>query len=337
MAYNSGEQGDIRRGGMEQESGRQDIGQQNADVGGSYGGYNGTWVTNPDGTRTFDTSKSGRAASVGRARGLGAAAASQQAYQNDYGLAEIDAANGQQDRGQQTFAAGLARNTALNGDAQSQMLGRNMLQQGVQAQQAAAMSARGGSLAQAAAMQQQRAGQGAFMQQGTNALMAQRADDMAAGRQQYMQNMTQMRGLDAQAQALHQQQAIHQMGNELDQRQLGQQGQMGYEEMGQNINKSALDAALRNEEQGAGIDAAASLRGQQQADRNLGKIGDASQMGGTLMAGLSGIKDDSGGSSKPSGGGGYSGGIYRDDPYSDERTKQGVRSLAHAAAMRGRY
>ncbi len=334
MAYNSGELGDIRRGGMEQESGRQDIGLQNASTGGSYGGYNGTWVTNPDGTRTFDTTQSGRAASVGRARGLGAAAANRGAYQNDYGLAEINAAQGQDDRARQAGAAQLAHNVAINGNAATAALGQRMIQGGVQAQQAAAMSTRGGPLAAAAAMRQQQNGQGAFVQQANTNLQAQRADDMATGRDMYSSTMGDIRAGDAEAQRLHQQQAIHQMGNEIDQRQLGQQGQMGYEEMGQNINKSAQDAALRNEEMGAGIDAAASLRGQRQADRDLAHIGEGVQAGGTLVAGLSTL---GGSDSGPKGNGGYSDGIYHDDPYSDARAKFHVRSLASAAAMRGGF
>lgn len=298
--------------------------------GGSWGGYSGTMVRGPDGKLVLDAGMSGRQADVDRMRGLGAAAASRQAYQNDYTQANQDALMGAQMRQEQGQAIGYARDAAMGLNSQSQALGRNMLNQGAQTQQAAALSARGGGLAQMAAMRQQQGGQAAYMQQGNTALQAQLADEMAAGRAQYQQAATQQRGQDVTAQGLNQQQAISQMQNEIGQRELNQAGQMGYEGMAQNINKSAQNAALANTEMKVGVDAAASARNQRQADRDLQLVGTGASMGGALVGGLSNMARDDGGGTKKS----------DDDPYSraisqsDARSKTGVRSLAAAAMAR---
>lgn len=294
--------------------------------GGSWGGYSGTMVMGPDGKLHLDGSLSGRAADVKRMRGLGATAASQAAYKNDYTQANGEAAQALEARNVQGVAAGLARDTALNGDAQSQQLGRNMLAAGAQSQQAAAMSARGGALARAAASRQQQGGQAAYMQRGNAALEAQRADDMAAGRSQYMGATAAMRAGDASAQALHQDQATKQLGNELDQRGLSQSGTMGYEEMAFNVNKAALDATLKNGEMKEGIDSAAALRSGSLADRDLKTAAAGASAAGTAITGIGGMmpsdETDLEKRRRLSG--------------SDERMKQGVRTLASAAmAARG--
>lgn len=298
-------------------------------TGGSWGGYSGTMVYGPDGQLHYDGSLSGRQADVDRMRGLGEAAANRAAYQNDYTQANQDALMGAEMRQQQGQAIGYARDAAMGVNSQSQALGRNMLQQGAQTQQAAALSARGGGLAQMAAMRQQQGGQAAYMQQGNTALQAQLADEMAAGRAQYQQAATQQRGQDATAQGLNQAQAVNQMGNELGQRELNQQGQMGYEGMAQNVNKMAQDAALRARETQVGMDAAAGARASRQADRDLQTVGAAASSAGAIGAGLAGMARDSGSGTKSG-----------DDPYSraisqsDARSKMGVRSLAAAAMAR---
>lgn len=300
---------------------------EGTNVGGSWGGYSGTMVRGPDGKLVLDGSLNGRAADVSRFRGLGAQAAGRGAYQNDYGQANDDAAMGGQVRADQARAAGLARETALRGDAQSQTLGRNMLQAGAQSQQAAAMSTRGGSLAQASALRRQQGGQAAFMQRGNMALEAQRADDMAAGRKQYMDATSAMRAGDATAQGLHQKQAVNQMGNEIDQRGLNQIGSMGYEEMAQNVNKAALDAKLKNDEIAAGIDAAAGLRSSRLADRDLQTNAAYVGAAGAGVAGIGNMMNDSDTEAEKERKRRLSG--------SDERMKQGVCSLASASAARG--
>lgn len=310
---------------------------------GAWGGYTGTVVPDGNGGVKYDANLSGRGEAVGRARNLAEAAANKQAYQIDYGQADNIAAMGQQDRGFQTDAMNLAAQTANGQNLQSQKLGQSMLTQSVQAQQAGAAGARGGSLAQAVAMRQQAAGQGAFMQQGNTQLQAQAAADMATGRDQYMQDASGLRSSDAQAQGLDQQQGIQQMQQELQQRQLNRQGQMGYEAQGQAVNNAASDAALKADELQHGIDAAASLRAQQQADRQLQFGGAIAGAGGSLIAKSAGAF---GGpptpTPAPAGGtpGGDAGDAQPMDPYStdvsnsDIRSKTNVRNLATAVMAR---
>lgn len=314
---------------------------------GAWGGYSGTVVDDGNGGVTYDAGLNGRQEAVDRARGLGAAAAAQQAYQIDYGQANQIGAMGQQDRGFQTDAMALAAQTANGQNLQSQALGQSMLTQGVQAQQAGAAGARGGSLAQAVAMRQQAGGQAAFMQQGNTQLQAQAANEMAQGRDQYMQDATGLRSSDAQAQGLDQQQSIQQMQQELQQRQLNQQGQMGYEAQGQAVNNAAADAALKADELGHNIDSAASLRSQQQASRQLAFGGAMASTGGALIAKggdalgapppttppplpaptSGGINED--GSPRAGTGGGFD-----PDTGSDVRMKMHVRNLATAVMAR---
>ncbi len=299
---------------------------------GAYGGYAGTYVDDGNGGVRYDAGLNGRQEAVDRARSLGEQAANRGAYQIDYGQADRFAAAGQADRGFQTDALNLAGQTARGQNLQSQALGQQMLQQGVQAQQAGAASTRGGSLAQAAAMRQQAAGQGAYMQQGNTMLAGQRAAEMAQGRDAYMQQATGLRASDAQAQGLNQQQGIQQMQQELGQRQLNQAGQMGFEAQGQAVNKSAADGALKAAEINAGIDSAASLRATQQADRQQQQMGAMAAAGGALMA-----KGADAFTSMPSTSGGDDGGM---DPYSkavsnsDARGKTRITSLGAAAMGR---
>lgn len=292
--------------------------------GASWGGYSGTNVMNPDGTISYDASLNGATADIERMQGLGAAAANQKAYQIDYAQANQDALMGAQARQGQQDAIGLARSVAMGGGTPARDLGRQMLQQGVNTQQAAALSTRGGSLAQAAAMRQQQQGQAAYMQAGENQMGALRADEMAAARQQMLGMSTQQRGQDAQAQGLNQGQAINQMNQEIAQRDLNQQGQLGYEQMGQSVDKSAQDAALKSHEMKAGIDAAAALRGQRQADRDLKDLGAGMSAAGAGFAAAAPTKNTD-----------------PNDPYaetwkkyngSDERMKQGARPLGLSGA-----
>lgn len=307
---------------------------------GAWGGYTGTMVDDGNGGARFDAGLSGRAEAVNRAQGLGAAAANQQAYQIDYGQADRFAGAGQDDRGFQTDAMNLAAQTARGQNLQSQALGQQMLQQGVQAQQAGAASTRGGSLAAAAAMRQQAAGQGAYMQQGNTMLAGQRAAEMAQGREAYMNQATGLRASDASAQQLNQNQGIQQMNQELGQRGLNQQGQMGYEAQGQAINKGAADAALRADELQHNIDSAASLRSQKQADREMAMGAAGASAGGALISKAGGALDSPPTPPQGQPAGGTTGEARPLDPYSDQvrnsdvRGKTQIRSLASVALMR---
>jgi hypothetical protein len=301
--------------------------------GGAWGGYMGTNVRNPDGTISLDTSLNGTTADVNRMQGLATVAAHNQAFQNDNTQTNTDLSLGSDDRRSQAGAASLARGMAQNGNAQTNALGQNMLQQGLQSQQALAASTRGGSLAQAAAMHGAQNGAGAFMQQGNAALAAQRANDMATGRNMYMDQTTAMRAGDATAQGINQNKAISQMNNELGQRQLNQAGQVGYEQMGQNVDNASQNAALSLHEQDVGIDATASLRAQKQADRDQQSLGAAAGTAGAFAASIG--KSDNAPSPPP-----QEQQAYSDNPDvtgSDERMKQNVRGLAAVAALRGRY
>lgn len=298
--------------------------------GADWGGYVGTNVRNPDGTMTFDPTQSGVQADINRFQGLGKAAANQAAYQNDYTQANQDAAMGAQDRAGQDGALAMARDVAMGGSTPAQQLQRNMMQQGVQAQQATALSTRGGSLAQAAAMRQQQGSQGAFMQQGNNQLQALRADEMANARNQYATIAGQSRAGDATAQGLHQQQATSQMQNEVGQRKLNQAGQLGYEAMGQNVDKSSQDAALKNHEMDSGIDATAALRASASAERDAQTVGAIAGATGSAFA-----KFGSGGNSYPDPSSDDRRKRDLENTTSDARAKTGVRSLASVAASRG--
>ncbi len=251
---------------------------------GAWGGYTGTVVSDGKGGTRYDANLSGRGEAVGRARGLAEAAANRDAYQLDYTDADSMAGLGRQDRAAQVDAMGLARDTALGNNLQSQALGQQMIGQSVAAQQSAAGGARGGGLAQAMANRQQAGGQAQFVGNAQTTLDAQRAAEMAAGRDAYMQQATGIRAGDAQAQGLNQHQAIAQMGQELSQRGLNQTGQMGYEAQGQAINKAAADASLRVNELNHNIDSASSLRAQKQADRELQTGAAGAAAGGALLA-----------------------------------------------------
>ena len=291
---------------------------------GAYGGYTGRMVDDGNGGVKFDGTHSGRQDAVDRLSGLAGAAAAQQAYQNDYSQADKFAGLGQNARGYEQSALGLAGETARGNNLQSMALGQGMLQQGLQAQQAGAASTRGGSLAAAAAMRQQASGAGAFMAQGQTQLDAQRAAEMATGRDMYQQQVGAMRAGDAQAQGLDQSQAIQQMQNELQQRQLGQKGSMGYDSLGQDVNIGANNAALGQHEQNAGIEDKSMQRHQGKLDQGQGWVGDAASTAGSFGAGASGL---SGGGSKSADPDPYSKAVSN----SDVRGKTNIRGLASVA------
>lgn len=295
-----------------------------------WGGYAGTVVQNPDGTTTFDGSKNGTTADINRFQGLGAAAANRQAYQIDYGQANQDAAMAGDARNGQQAAFNLAASAANGDPTVARNLGWSMLSQGAQTQQAAAASTRGGALAQAAAMRQQQAGQGAYMQQGYNSMAALRADEMAAGRSSMAQAAGAMRAGDATAQGLHGAQAIGQMNQEIGQRGLNQAGQMGYEGMAQNVDKSSQDAALKNHEMDAGIDAAASIRATNSANRDQQQNAALIAAGGTLLTGATQGGNSPANPAQPAASDpNHPGGTYDG---SDYRMKQAARPMNLAAA-----
>lgn len=181
---------------------------------------------------------------------LGQAAAQRGAYQNNW-------AQSDQSRGQQQTAMGYMQNAAAGGaPSQAQMLGRNMIDQSLQAQMAGAASARGGSLAQAAAMRNAANMGDASRQQGMNQLSALRAQEMAQARGDYFGAASGMRGQDIGQQGMN-------MQSELAQRQLNQQGQQFNDQLAWNTLRSDQEAAMHQ----ASIDSA-EYQAQKQANQH---------------------------------------------------------------------
>lgn len=208
-----------------------------------WGGYLDSGVLDADGHYHSD-GRGGQQDDVARYQGMGEAAAARQAYALDWSGSMQQQANSSKMHDQQAEATRLSRDAARGQDWQSYNVGQNALHRGYQNQQAAAMSARGGGLAQAAAMQQQHEGGGAYLQSGGQQLEAQRAQEMAAARQQYMDSAQGMRRQDQQQQGIYEQRAQAEQRTALAQRQLNDQAQSGYERMGNDVNNAALGANL---------------------------------------------------------------------------------------------
>ena len=261
----------------------------------SWGGYGATIGVDANGNPYADVGASGRQGDVDRYRGMAEAAANRGAYQNNYAAANVLSGAGARARGMQGDAMGLYRDAAMGVNSQAQALGQQMMTQGLQAQQAGAMSTRGGSLAQMAAMRQQQMGQGAFMQRGQAQLDALRAQEMAAGRAGYMGAATTQRSGDYASQALNQEQSLAQMQNELQQRQRNQQAQLGYEGMAQGVNKAALAGGLQGMEIDAGVYTNQKAYDERQKDSDLRTAGAVVGGVGSGLAAASQIRGDSGG------------------------------------------
>jgi hypothetical protein len=289
--------------------------------GGAWGGYVGTNVRNPDGTITLDPTMNGTTADISRFEEMAAEAANRTSYKNDYTQANNDALYGEAARQGQGNGIALARNIAMGADDGSRALGNSMLNQGLQTQQAAAMSRRGGSLAQAAAMHQQRNGAGAYMQQGHNQMLALQADQMANARREYSEMATTQRNGDATVEGLHASQTKHQLDNDVKQANLNLDASLGYNGMAQNVDKSSQDAALKAHEISVGIDAAASTRANQQANRDLQTTGAIVGAVGAGAAHVGGMLNDGNDPNNPNKK--YTG--------SDERMKTNARPMGLAA------
>lgn len=168
-----------------------------------------------------------------RSQAMGAAASQRAAYQAD--TTYNDAARNSQN----TALTYMGRAMAGQEPSRAEIAGRQALDQSLNNQLAGAASARGGALGQAAAMRQAQINAGYQQAQGLQTLAANRAAEMAQARQDYGQMATAMRGNELQN--------MGQMSqNELAQRQLNQQAQMGYEQMGQtsNIQQAQTDLGV---------------------------------------------------------------------------------------------
>jgi hypothetical protein len=274
---------------------------------GSWGGYsgqitstprldeNGNPMYGPDGEpltdKTYDTRKSGRADDVNRLREMAEKADARPAYELNYGNANADAALGDADRARQEYAINMtngARNTALGKNTIAQDLGRRTLGQGADMQTAGALSARGGAMAQVAALQGRNNSVGAFRQRGEANLAAAKADEMEAGRSQFMDMASAKRAGDVAAQAANAKQAIEQGKMQEAQNSLNDKGSLDYELKAKGINEMAQDAALAAGEQQQGIDAAAMARGSRRAAGDVQFYRDSLQQVDSALPGASG-------------------------------------------------
>ncbi len=262
-------------------------------TGDAWGGYTGTNVVGPDGKVTYDASLSGRAADVNRFQDMGAQAGNTPAYQLQYGNANADAAMGNEDRARQDKAIALARDAATGKNSMAQALGRRALAQGGQMQTAGALSTRGGSLAGMSSVAGVNSSMGRYNQLGQQALKANAADEMAAGRSQYADMASTQRAGDAAAQSQNQKQAINQGGLENSQRDLNQQTQLGYEGMAQGVDEAAQKAAIDAKATAQGVD----INNQQRDTRNA--QADTNTMLGVAQSGGDAYKDYQQSSGKP--------------------------------------
>ena len=215
---------------------------------GFYGGYDTDQIRQTDaaGNPTTTILGTSQEAETNRYRGMGEAAANRGAYQVDFGRANQDALAAMQARASQADAAGMLRQAAYGaapsaaaiqgGQVGGQSLaGMLATQAGVRAGPAQLAAAQRGAM-----MQQQGAQLGGLSQ-----FAGMRAGEMDAARGGYLGGVTGMREQDYRGQALLQRQAEAQAQAENFQRDLNQQAQMGYEQMGFDVNAEALNAGLR--------------------------------------------------------------------------------------------
>jgi hypothetical protein len=178
---------------------------------------------------------------VDRSRSLGEAAAARAAYEQNYGGYDAAMAQSQAARGQQQDALGLSRAAAMGqAPSQAEGLGRNMIDQSLQAQMAGAASARGGGLAQAAAMRQAQNQSAVTQAQGSNQLAALRAQEMAQARGEYMAGAGALRQADYGGAGLGMQRTALETQNAYRQRDLNQQAQQFYEQQASGIYSDQL-------------------------------------------------------------------------------------------------
>ncbi len=227
----------------------------------SYGGTNGQSL-NPN----FDRSKpespqnprqlfgmNGAQQAVQRYQGMGDQWANMSAPGTDYGVANGYMGRSDQSRDSQLDSLGLMRNAAYgNAPSQAQIMMAQGNDQAMANQQAMAAGARGPA-AMAMAQQQAMGNQSAMSTNNMNNMGAMRAQEMAAARGAYGQMGTTMRQGDLASQQQAAQQAQYLSDMQMRQRQLAQSGQLGFNQLGNNVNIAQLGA--RGASQGA--DAAA--------------------------------------------------------------------------------
>lgn len=263
----------------------------------SYGGTQRTY--NQDGS----VNPGGADLATARFQQMGAAAGSTAAYQanvapqiNDQGLAG---------------GARVAQQTGLDLDLQAAqgnapsaatIAGQQAIQQSLQAQMAGAAGARGGPAAQAAAERQAATGAGSFQQNALQTLASNRAAEMAQARGQYDTSAGAIRSGDQSQQNIDLGVTGQDINNQNTQRALNQQGQLSYEQLGQNVQTAQMQAGATE----AGIDAGNFNQGRSLANNDsqftFNKI---ASLGGTVGSGVAG--GAAGAVANSGGGGGGSG------------------------------
>lgn len=184
---------------------------------------------------------------IDRNQARGDAAAGRAAPTQNFSDYNSGIANGLRDRNNQSDALSLQRNAAYgNAPSRAEILGRQMADQGIASQMSMAASARGGALAQAAAMRAAQGGQAAYMQNATNNIAALRAQEMDAARNAYMQGATGMRQQDYGAAALGLNKTQLETQNELTQRQMNDAQQRFYEDAANHVYDEQLGADTGN-------------------------------------------------------------------------------------------
>ncbi len=207
-----------------------------------YGGHVQEETRHDDGPNTLDKAPDDE---VARFRGMGEAAAKRQAYQADFGKALGDEQRGIDMRGQQDAGLRYMRQAAMgNAPSQAAILGNAAAGQSLQQQLGASSGARG--MGQAAAQMQAQQGMGAQQLGAVGQYTGLRGNEMAHAQSAFGAGANQMRGGDYTQQGMAQQRAEAQAHSELTQRQLNQGAQMGYEQMGINVQQNDVDSALRN-------------------------------------------------------------------------------------------
>ncbi len=218
----------------------------------TYGGFAGVHSDDPSKSLASSADQA-----TTRYQQMGAQANNRQAAQADQSGYTGGMAQSQDSRTQQMGALGqmqAARNQAASAamgqqPSQAQILGQQMNQQALRGQMAAAGSARGGPMAQAAAQQSAAGNAAQQTAQAQQSQMAARAGEMAQARGQYIQatgnefaGASGVRQGDQSGAALGLQKSGQDLQNEQFQRQLNQQGQEHYEDMGQQVTEDQLKA-----------------------------------------------------------------------------------------------
>lgn len=247
---------------------------------GYYGGYDVDTTTtyDPNGNPSTIIRGTNQENETNRYRGLGEAAANRGAYQVDFNRANADALAAMQARAQQEQAAKVLQSAAY-GNApsaaaiQGGQVAGNSLAASLRA--GAGMRGPGAPGAYRAMLGQQQAAQLGGMSQ----FAAMRGAEMDAARGAYMGGVTGMRGQDYQGQGLLQRQAEAQAAAENFQRDLNQKAQMGYEQMGFDVNAAEMNAGLRRRSIQEQINEANRKASEAQTAR-------AMQMGGAVVSGV---------------------------------------------------